>query len=289
MLSPEEYIRKSIEYNLFWLRIMKEHAIFIESAIPPTQAPLAAQAAQFKQQFERYLTDTVRLANGVLPKETLLSGQYYTRYTEAAEQVVQKFTGIEINRNLTRSEYDIEPANPGTPLNSQREQEISVLNQRIYGQLKAFVKFKSDLFNSQRACQIFTFLYTADLEHVLREGIRYTEIINGLQNKENLAVKNLTEFWNQNMMEHAKSMRGLFDPSEDKNFNIADSFVNSYETLISEHTQATNDDLEHARDISYFKADTTEGLLSCKVKALMNPLYTDHLLREANHYIFLLQ
>lgn len=35
MLSTEDYIRLSIHYNLFWIRIMKEHAVFIEATMPP--------------------------------------------------------------------------------------------------------------------------------------------------------------------------------------------------------------------------------------------------------------
>ncbi|HEX2985683.1 MAG TPA: DUF2935 domain-containing protein [Caproiciproducens sp.] len=288
MLSTEEYIRKSIEYNLFWARIMKEHAIFIESSMPSSQMHLATQADQFKQQFETLLSDTIRLANGVLPKEVLLSGQYYTRFTEAAEQLVQKFTGIEINRNLTRMEYDIVPSGPGVPIGGQKEQEVSALNVRLLNQTKALVKFKSDLLNSQASCQIFTFLYSADLEHIMREGMRYTEILTGLQSKEDLAGQNYMGFWNQNMLEHAKSMRGLFDPKEDNYFSVADSFVKLYVALISSGTAMANDDLTNARNLSFFKANTTQGLMECKVKSLMSPLYTDHLLREANHYIYLL-
>jgi Protein of unknown function (DUF2935). len=288
MLSAEEYVRRSIEYNLFWLRIMKEHAIFIESSMPPTQAQLAGQADQFKRQYEGLLSDCIRMANGILPRETLLSGQFYTNYTESAEQAVQKFTGIEIDSNLTRLEYDIQPSGAAISIVPQREQEVTTLNQRILNQTKAFVTFKTDLLNSQSSCQIFTFLYTADMAHVLHEAVRYTEILQSLLNREDSGRQNYIAFWNQNMMEHAKSMRGLFDPSEDNNFNTADSFVKIYTSLLSNPTAPVSDDLSNTKNLSYFKANTTNGILGCKVKSLMPPLYTDHLLREANHYIGLL-
>ncbi len=294
MLSSEEYIRKSIEYNLFWVRIMKEHAIFIESALPCSQKQLANQAEQFKQQYERQLAETIRLANGVVAKEVLQSGQFFTQFTEAAEQAVQKFTGIDINSNLTRTEYNIEPLNPSATMGTQKEQEVSALNQSILNQTNAFARFKAELLNSQESCQLFTFLYTADLNHIFQEAKRYIEILNGLQNKTDRAKQNFKEFWNNNMSDHAKSMRGLFDPTEAKYFSEADYFVKLYEDLTSNELIRPGgirigDELADARNISIFKADTTQGLIECKVKAIMSALYTDHLLREANHYIYLLQ
>lgn len=294
MLSSEEYIRKSIEYNLFWIRIMKEHAVFIESSIPPSQMPLATQADQFKQQFDRLLAETIRLANGVVSKQLLLSGQYYTSFTEASEQIVQKLTGIEVNSNLTRMTYNIEPSGPNTTFGIQKEQEVSLLNQRILNQTTALARLKSELLGSQASCQLFTFLYTADIDHILREALRYIEILNGLQSKEDREMQNYKEFWNQNMSDHSKSMRGLFDPTEAQNFSQADYFVKLYDSLISGEAARSagateSADLADARNLSVFKADTTQGMIQCKVKSLMSPLYTDHLLREANHYIFLLQ
>ena len=37
-----------------------------------------------------------------------------------------------------------------------------------------------------------------------------------------------------------------------------------------------------------FKTAATEGLLQCKIRALAVPLLADHALREANHYLRLL-
>jgi hypothetical protein len=51
----------------------------------------------------------------------------------------------------------------------------------------------------------------------------------------------------------------------------------------------TSNTLEEATKLRDFKAQGTEGLLSCKIKSIMVPLLGDHVLREANHYINLLE
>ncbi len=291
MLQREKYISMSLEYDLFWVRIMKEHAIFIESSIPPIHEQLAKQADEFKQQYDRLFADTIRIANGAIPKEALQSGQYYTRFTEAAEHAVQQLTGIEVNRNLTMMEYNIEPLNPGSVFDAQKEQEVSLLNEYILNLTSSFARFKSELLNNQISCRLFTFLYSADLDHILREALKYIEVLNALQARNDTVDSNYRQFWNTNMSDHAKSMRGLFDPTETDYFNIANQFVGLYDALMQSSASGMQnaEDLNDAKQISEFKAKTTQGLIECKVRAIMSPLYTDHLLREANHYIYLLQ
>lgn len=285
MLSSVEFIQRSIEYDLFWVRIMKEHAIFIEASMPPTLAHVAQQAKHLKQRFSILFAETIRLANGIVSRDALQSGQYYTKFTEAAEQTVQHFTGVETDAYLTLKEYNIVPLGAANPT-PETEQAVAQLNANILSMVNAFATFKSDLLENQTSCRIFTFLYTADINHMLQEAMRYIQILNGLQNKDELFNINYAEFWNRNMSDHAKTMRGLFDPTETAFFGEADRYAKVFDALAQvPHISALPD----TKDISEFKATTTSGMLSCKVKSLMNPLYTDHLLREANHYIWLMQ
>lgn len=288
MLNDEEYIRLSMENNLFWTRIMKEHAIFIEGSMPAPHRQLAMQADQFKQQFERLLAESIRLANGTVSGRALQSGQYFTQYTEAAEQATQQFTGIQINLDLTRMEYNIQPSGSYSAAQS-RAREVSVLNQYILGQVNAFARFKSDLYNLQASCRLFTFLYTSVYEHVFHEAQKYMEILTGLQRKDENYNKEYESFWNHHMSDHAKVMRGLFDPTEAEHFNAADRFAKTFDAIISNRSAGKVEELEATKAFSEFKANTTREILECRVKSLMSPLFTDHILREANYYIYLLQ
>lgn len=57
MISTEKYVNMSLEVNLLGVRIMKEHAVFIEGALPHVQSkrhhavflhrPFAAQGKLF--------------------------------------------------------------------------------------------------------------------------------------------------------------------------------------------------------------------------------------------------
>ena len=52
--------------------------------------------------------------------------------------------------------------------------------------------------------------------------------------------------------------------------------------------QVTADSLNATKAIRDFKAQGTAGILDCKVKSIIIPLLADHTLREANHYLRLL-
>src|SRR6266511_5803484 len=97
MLSSAEFIQYSLELNLFFARIMKEHSIFIEGGFMPRDANLAQQADCFKTQFEALLADTIALANGVISPDSAMSGEFVTQYTMEAERASQFYTGIQID------------------------------------------------------------------------------------------------------------------------------------------------------------------------------------------------
>lgn len=94
MLSKQEFINQSLELNLFFLRIMREHSIFIEAALPPKNKDLISQADAFKNEFTTLLSRAILLSDGVIPFETLDSNEIITKYTMDAEKATQFATGI---------------------------------------------------------------------------------------------------------------------------------------------------------------------------------------------------
>ena len=60
--SPEEtMIRRSLEENRFWLRIMKEHSLFLSDAFDRRDSPLIRRANMFFEEFDRLLREAEAL------------------------------------------------------------------------------------------------------------------------------------------------------------------------------------------------------------------------------------
>ena len=52
---------------------------------------------------------------------------------------------------------------------------------------------------------------------------------------------------------------------------------------------ATKDAYELTNKFCEFKKLATKGLIDCNIRSIINPLLADHVLREANHYLLILE
>lgn len=302
MLSRDDYIKMSLNLNLFFLRIMKEHSFFLKAAFTAKNISLAETAGYFIRQFEGLLQETVQLSDGALTSDSLKSGQFYTQYTLDAEKVSQYYTGIMIDSSITTREESLQPGASQGAI-AGMEERVSDLNQRAMATVTALASFKSKLLADVLSCRLYTTAYPLLIDHVLREAVFFNSLLLKLQNKVDFGTeKDLLDqevFWNRIMAEHAKFIRGLLDPTETTLFDAANLFGHQFDDLTAEAKQAqnnpaaapkaTNDSLNAAFKIRDFKAAGTSGLLGCKIKSIILPLLGDHVLREANHFIFILQ
>ncbi|MGN1170235.1 MAG: DUF2935 domain-containing protein [Lachnospiraceae bacterium] len=109
-------------------------------------------------------------------------------------------------------------------------------------------------------------------------------------------LKKTEDFWNQIMMEHALFIRGLLDPSENELIRTANQFACEYKALLEQARRQDcramgmrEESLEETLRLREFKAAGTEGILKLEISSVILPLLADHVLREANHYIRLLE
>lgn len=300
-ISVAEFVRLSLELNLFFLRIMKEHSFFLEAGFLPKDSNLACQADQFKVQFEALLRETVRLANRNVSSVVLSSGEVVTDKTLRAEERTIELSGIPLDIQITLAELELVlgPANPSL------ENAVSNLNQRAIALTQELIRFKTLILNRVLSCDLFTTNFPMLIEHIRREAIFFVEHLLRLQSREqiNLAEEIIAEkaFWDRIMKEHAQFIAHLLDPTEVDLIDTAEDFAALFARLqarvevldesilarlllgflIREETVAT-------REIRDFKATATEGILDCQIRSIIIPLLGDHALREANHFLRIL-
>ncbi|HVJ50581.1 DUF2935 domain-containing protein [Desulfitobacterium sp.] len=300
MLSNEEYIQHSLELNLFFMRILKEHAFFLESAFGPNDQALAQQAEVLKNEFSALLAETLCLADGLLSPEVLSSGELVTRLTLDSELASTYYSGISLDNELTRQELSL--GSSPYPLNPSLVDQISSLNQRAISATTILADYKSKLLQNILSCRTFTFNYPLLIDHILREARFYLKMLTTLQNSQTVDLKrdiiDQEIFWNRIMAEHAYFIRGLLDPTEEELFETAHRYGKTFDNLTKQALTMTEQTtilpkLSHKAQeatvgLRDFKVAGTEGLLQCKIKAIMVPLLGDHVVREANHYLRIL-
>ncbi|MBQ7793660.1 MAG: DUF2935 domain-containing protein [Clostridia bacterium] len=297
MPSQREYIMQSLELHLFFARIMKEHSLFLEAAFTPPNAALAQKAERFKVQFEDLLAAVVRLSNGVVRQQILNSGEVVTSFTLNAERQTSRFTGIGINTAITEAELKLQ--GNGGEVDAQLYRRITELNRTAIQLLNGLIDFKEHILDNVRSCRMFTMNYPLLIEHILREAKLYRSYVVALQNGmlNDRFMRDTEQFWNRIMMEHAMFIRGLLDPSENELIDASDTFAKEYEQLLKQ-AQRRNDlassdltaaSLSETLRFRDFKQAGNVGIQRCEIESIILPLLADHVLREANHYIRLLE
>ena len=298
MLSHEKYITLSLELHLFFGRIMKEHSLFLEAGFTPKNTKLSKEANDYKVQFEKILLEAIKLSKGNIRKSVLDSGEIFTEYTLSTERKTEYYTGIEINSKITAMEEKL-TSKGNIEVDSKKISSIKKLNTRVIKLLDGLIDLKERILNDVLACKLFTVNYPLLIEHIIREAKLYRSYVYDIENDEDIEEKNIKEtelFWDRIMMEHSLFIRGLLDPSEDELINTSDRFAKEYFDLIEKAKNMTNatissvsdETLEETIKLRDFKKAGTEGIEECKIKSIILPLLADHVLREANHYIRLL-
>ncbi len=299
MIFQNEFITTSLDLNVFFLRIMKEHSFFLEIGFTPKDANMAREARNFKVGFERLLSEAVDLANGHVSRQAIASMQFVTQYTVDAEKLTSFYTGMPFNYNLTQRELSL---SPGTMHLPDIEYRVDSLNRRALRLTVALADFKSRLLQNVISCNMFTLNYPLLIEHILREANLFIEMLSNLINRTRMTeIKDLVDkevFWNRQMAEHAKFIAGLLDPTEEKLIDTARDFGKEFDKLTEEARQSTmltvgeasstENSKEATERLKAFKTAGTEGILECKIRSIIIPLLADHVLREANHYLCIL-
>ncbi|MDA8227565.1 MAG: DUF2935 domain-containing protein [Desulfitobacterium hafniense] len=301
MLTNQEYVRQSLELNLFFMRIMKEHSFFMEAAFPPINQSLAQQADCFKEEFSGLLAETIMLANGIISQEVLNSGELITKFTIDSERASEYYSGVKIDTEITRMEFSL-GSNYNPPVNVMLVEQVSALNQRAIIAATALAEYKSGLLQDILSCKIYTFNYPLLIDHILREARFYLKMLNSLQMRQKAnIIRDIIDqqvFWDQIMAEHSKFIRGLLDPTEAALFDTANRYGKEFDELMQKAITMTEqttilprlsaETFKATLGLRDFKAAGTEGILQCKIRSVILPLLGDHVIREANHYLRLL-
>ena len=298
MLSSKRYVFLSLELHLFFARIMKEHSIFLEAGFTQKNTKLAKEADDYKSQLEKFLLDVIKISDGRIREGVLESGELYTDYTLNTERKTEQYTGIEINSKITTMETKLH-------CKDNKEQahkivgSVKKLNIRAIKLLDGLIEFKTKILKEVLDCKLFTSNYPSFIEHLIEEAKLYRSDVFSLENDEDIEEKDIKDaelFWDHIMLEHASFISGLLDPCEGNLIRTAEEFRKIYSNLIEstlnmnkiEVVSITDSTLINTIKFRDFKKSGVEGIDECKIKSMILPLLADHVLREANHYIRLL-
>ncbi len=237
----------------FWLRIMKEHALFIRLGLPCDQAELRREAQCFFELFQ------------------------------GLEQKAAK-------------------VNCGDAFHAFVE-EVMVA-------VKNFFAYKRHLLCLLVECKIRGGAnYPLLIDHISREALYFYKLLQKIGDGEMEypvdAIVSENVFWIRIMADHLKFIRGLLDPSEREAFDQVQALSDKWDGL-NLHARDFESMLWHMRpntdfarfektvtdaavELRDFKAMAQELIEQCSLLTLIPPLLADHVRREAEHFLHILE
>lgn len=292
-MNNNDYIRASLELHLFFDRIMKEHGLFLAAAFTDKDRKLKETALSYEKTFANLLKRSITLGNGNVSNTLLISGELVTKDTFQAEVKTNSLTGSNIDPELTRMELSLRPGQAN--INEQLLRNVTALNKDTLPLLKNFIDFQQGILNNVLSCKMYTTNYPLQIEHVINEAKMYYNLLTRIAKRSFLTLEDAYRqelFWNDIMKEHAYFIRGGLDPTEESLIATANQYAEEYKMIIKDLTDnknVTNLSLSETISFRNFKVSGEEGILNCKIRSIIIPLLADHVVREANHFIRLLQ
>jgi hypothetical protein len=249
---PDPFVARSIEEISFWSRIMKEHSLFL------------------------------RLGFRCEDTELINEANYFYKLFEGIEQRVHAF------------DLNVDPAT------------IIHFNMEVHAAVSYIWAFKRKILSLILTCQLpgqnnFPLL----VDHVSREANyfrnRLDELNQGRLEPLPDSIIDENVFFLRIMADHAKFIGHLLDPSERKLVEQAREFSHDFDQLLYQArdldsmrpqsqtppilSQFLDQNRVSVKSLRDFKKTARDLIAQCKIKSIIHPLLADHVFREAERFL----
>jgi hypothetical protein len=189
------------------------------------------------------------------------------------------------------------------------DEDFMTLVCRIMVAVKDIFSFKRHVLHLIIECEIGGYNYPLLMDHMSREAMYFLKLLQKIQDGDmKYPVDSIVSdnvFWLRHMADHARFIAGLLDPSERGFVEKANAFAVQFEQLELQardldsmlwQFRPNNNLIRFEKDatdatvqIRDFKEAARNLIQSCRVVSLIPPLLADHVLREAEYFLEVLE
>lgn len=251
-ITPVMFVARSIDEIRFWSRIMKEHSLFLKLGFRCDDTQLIAEANQFYHLFEQIEQKSHSYTNQTDPEQIK---KFNSKVQESATHIFafkRKILGLTISCKL--------PGGNNFPLLiDHTSREADYFRKRLIELNEGKLKPLAD--------------------EIIKENVFFLRI----------------------MADHAKFIGHLLDPSERKLVDMARNFSNDFDQLVfqardlesmkpqSQTVPLLDQFLDQNRvsvvSLRDFKKTARDLIEECKIQSIIHPLLADHVFREAERFL----
>ena len=253
-LTEQLFIDRSLTENKFWLRIMKEHALFLGEGFNQKDKNLIQQVERFYQYFKQQEKKAYQVPNNV---------SLVRKLNEESIELVQAFRNFK--RNLLILIINCKVSGFNFPLlvdHVAREAEYF---------MRTLKKFNQGILDPIQDAIINENVFWL---RIMMEHSRF--IASLLDQSERNLVRTALKFGDdfETLLNQARDVESMLHHKQP-----------TYPII-----GKLNKDSENATtELQSFKKAGLDLIQSCQIKSVINPLLADHVLREAGHFLYMIR
>lgn len=301
MLNDNLYGQQSLINNLFYLRTIREFCVNIELSFYENNKDYIEVANMLKERCEQLGALTINLSNNKIPTNLFDSGSFVSKYTLETELLTEKLFNINLNTDLTIKEEDLNTTNETVTFTDSELNEISKLNNDCISLAQYFIDFCNDIIDKLRNNLLFSYSYPLFYSYMIDEVSLYMNDLIRLENKTSADPTFIIsyEYWYSNsMMQACKFIAGLSDPAQESIIINANNYGKIFSKQMDLYKDVSNPDaekllndetIEHMNNFISFLSKLIERILNKELYFIVEPLFFDNLLTEANYFLYLLK
>lgn len=304
IISNSIFVSQSLINHLFFLRTIREFCLSVELSFYQNNNEIIEIANGLRKRYEELEKEAISLANNKIPNQILDSGSFVTNYTLNTELLTEKLFGVMINTDLTVEEKELAGTDNLNNINIDDEiiNKVSELNKDSIELTQNFIEFCKYLKTEMQNNNIFSFAYPLIYNYMLEEAGLYVSDLQRLQNRTSADpsyIINFEYYFSNSMMQAAKFIIGLSDPSQTSIIINADNYRKAYVNLMNKYQESqlspeilkvlNEEGINLTESFRAFLIKIIERILNNNLYFIINPVFFDNLLTEANYFLYLLK
>lgn len=304
MISDATFISQSLINHLFFLRTIREFCLNIQLSFYQNNQNIIEIAESFGKRYEELGMEAINLANGRIPNQILESDSFVTKFTLDVELLTEKLFGVDINTNLTSDENNLTGYTSFSDIEFDNNilSRISNLNKNGIELTTNFIDFCKYLINSMQSANILSRSYLLIYIYMIEESGLYLRDLERLQEKTSADptyIINFQYYFSNSMIRAAQFIIGLSDPNQTSIIMNADNYRKAFSSLMKRYQKVTvspdtlkvlnEEGINLVENFIAFLSRIINGIINNNYYFIVEPVFFDNLLTEANYFLYLLK
>ena len=300
MLTEEEFLKESLNANLYYLRTLRDFCINIELSFYEDNK-YKEQAMLLAKRSQDLGREIITFTNGKVPLKGVEYQIFYTEYTLRTERLTEKLFNIDLATDITEKQLELNPTDT-FEINEGVINTLTAINERTSSIASDFIELAREIVSELTSNNLFSYTYPTMYNFMIITIELYIGELNRLKErlrKDPIIALDTEYGYNITSYEIVSFLRGLIDPSATTYIEILNDILNeTYPKLLEDYNtlplSPENQVMLRERSLALVRrirltiSNMLNDLLNANLYFIIEPLAIDMFYRNINYFLYVL-